>query len=325
MSKTIRRNSFLGGDIKARGDSRRASAGALKKEVADAEAAAEEARQFEIALNTAKAKAAYKAKLEGGDQEGAAVRAEREFHANHAQQIENTKKREARRLEKEEEMKRLLVDEAEREKQEEAEFEASKIAAMTASKKRRGSVAQMQDFMTTHTRKSSQTADMIRESLDATKAQVEAFNSRSAKLDSKIGNLNDDLEMQRKILDILARIKAVMDRRKKIEKMNPKARRIYIWAGRIKTIEFTESVKVRLHKLQYPQYLSCYTGIDWKTGRPFESESDSLSELTSNVAEKQVGYSSATRDHVRHDRKHSHSHLAKAGSVLVSSASSPRA
>jgi PAS domain-containing protein len=296
-----------------------------KSEMHEKEELAEAGRQHEIALNTAKAKAAYKAKLDGGDPEAAAARAEREFHSNAAQQILDDKKKEEERVQREEEMARLQVDQAERERQEEAEFEQAKLAALQAQKGRRGSVAEMQDYMVTHNRKSSTTKEAIAESIDSARAQMQAFSAKTAKLDNKIDNLNDDLEMQRKILQILAQIQAAMDRRKRMESMNPRARRIFSWASRVLTREYNESIKKRLHRLNYPAHLTCYTGVDWKIGRPFEEEVDALSQLTSSMSGGQAKVDAPGVASSAGSSSRSNSVLGNAGSSLLASSSSPRA
>jgi hypothetical protein len=212
-----------------------------------------------------------------------------------------------------------------REEQEEAEFELSKQQAMD-SRARRPSIAdEMQDFLKGASRARSNSIDNIKDSIDSCRQSVALVESKSAKLNSGCEELQYELEMQGKLLNIIARMRESMDRKKKLNEMTPKARMLLVWARGIGLQCIVENYKIQLHGMGYDKMYSCYKGIDWRTGKPLQIESmeDSLSQLCDNSNNQaQASVSTAAEPTAGSG---STSVLANAGSsALLGSQSSPR-
>jgi hypothetical protein len=209
------------------------------------------------------------------------------------------------------------------EEQEERDFELSKQAVVT---QRRPSIAdEMQAFLKGAARARSNSIDAIEETVKNCKDSAALFDAKSKKLNSGCENLQDELALQEKMLDIIARIRWFAMRKEQLDKLGPQARKLLRWSRRISLREIVENFKIRLQKMEYPLQYSCYNGIDWKTDKKVEEhdQGDSLSALCESRSNQPQASAAAVSNGATGSGNTSV--LANAGSTaILASRSSPR-
>ena len=136
------------------------------------------------------------------------------------------------------------------------------------------------------------------------------------------------------MLKIIERMRLFAVRKKKLAELEPRQRKFLLWARGISLLDFYENLKIRLHSMDYPPVYSCYTGIDWKTGKKLElpavataaaaAEPDALSELVAGGGTNPEPAVAAAVASGSEGTGGGGSVLASAGSSVLASQSSPR-
>ena len=137
------------------------------------------------------------------------------------------------------------------------------------------------------------------------------------------------------MLKIIERMRLYAVRKKKLAELMPRQRKFLLWARGITLLDFYENLKARLHSMNYPPVYSCYTGIDWKTGKKLEeaaapataavaAEPDALSELVAGGGSNPEPAAAAAPAPASEGAGGGGSVLASAGSTVCASQSSPR-
>ena len=136
-----------------------------------------------------------------------------------------------------------------------------------------------------HNRKTEEAHNEIRQSAEIARKALHNIGKGHSKLEKQTADASDQLEDQKRLLDMIGQMRSLASsRRKSYQGLGKHAQRLMKWAARIRALETMEKLKLKLHRMGYPPSWSQFKAASGSTSTSATAAmySDSLAQLTTS-------------------------------------------